>query len=192
MWYTIIQIKNIFILDIYSALYNLQFVPQSIYRPVYYNVTLLNLTIPNRSILTSFIKGTRFLGDFPYIYLQVWNSLDDGLPDPQVINNIYTNNRNGPPNGTLPPVFPNESLFKITITNAGPSEQNFISYSSSIVARVKFIPGYNNIRIRLLDPRGNVIRFDNAPVKTSDEIFGLGVIPEELLRIVVDFSFVKI
>lgn len=176
----------------YSILYNLQFYPQSIYRPVYYNVSLLSLTIPNRSILTSFIKGTRYLGDFPYFYLQVWNAGDDGLPDPQVINNIYTNNLNGPPNGILPPVFPNESIFKITVTNSGESEENFITYSSPVVARVKFIPGYNNIRCRLLDPRGNVIRFDNTPVKTSDLIFGTGVVPEELLRVVVDFSFVKI
>jgi hypothetical protein len=176
----------------YSVLYNLQFYPQSIYRPVYYNVTLLSLAIPNRSILTSYIGGTRYLSDFPYIFLQVWNAGEDGLPDPQVINNIYTNNLNGPPNGVLPPVFPNESIFKINTQGAGPSEDNFIYYSSPVVARVKFIPNYNNIRCRLLDTRGNVIKFDNTPVKASDIIFGSGVVPDELLRVVVDFSFVKI
>lgn len=176
----------------YSALYTLQFVPQSVYKSVFYNVTLLNLTIPNRSILTSFIKGIRYLGDFPYIYLQIWNAGDDGLPDPQVINNIYTNNINGPPNGVLPPVFPNESVFQIFVTSGGSSEENFINYSCPVVARIKFIPGYNNIRLRLLDPRGNVIRFDNTPVKASDAIFGTGVIPDDLLRMVASFSFSRI
>lgn len=176
----------------YSALYNLQFVPQSAYRAVFYNVTLLNLSIPNRSILNSYIKGTRYLNDFQYIYLQMWNSKDDGLPDTQVINNIYTNNKNGPPNGVLPPVFPNESVFQIFITSGGQSDDNFINYSSPVVARIKFIPGYNNIRLRLLDSKGNVIRFDNTPVKATDEIFGTGVVPEELLNVVANFSFSKL
>jgi hypothetical protein len=46
--------------------------------------------------------------------------------------------------------------------------------------------------LRLLDPDGNVIKFDNTPVKSSDMIFGSGVVPDKLLRVVANFSFIKI
>jgi hypothetical protein len=175
-----------------SALYNLQFTPASIYTSVTYTAQLTSLCIPNRAISPSNIPGIRYLNDYPYIFLQLFNCKDDGLPDPTVINTIFTNNPNGPPNGVEGPIFPDDSIFQINMDGAIGGDNNFSYFSSSVVPRVKFNPGWYNIRFRLLDPYGNVITFDNSPTKPSDSVFGSGIVAESLIRLTANIVLTKI
>jgi hypothetical protein len=177
-----------------SALWNLQFNPSSIYSPVYYQVTLQRLTIPNRPIKNGPNPGIRYLTDYPYVFLQVYNTDDNGNFDPENINNIYTNNPNGPPVGGYdqnPTAYPNNSVYTIDIATSPGGEANFLFFSSGFIPRLKFTPGFNNIRLRLLDPDGDVVLFDNTPVKSSDSVFS-GVIDSSLMRMVVQLVFRKV
>jgi hypothetical protein len=174
-----------------TSLYNLQFNPTNIYKPTYYNISLQRLTIPNRPIRSGTIPGVRYLSDFPYIFLQLYNTDNNGNIDQESINSIYTNNPNGPPLGgynsnTLS--YPNNSIYTIDIPSAG-GESNFLFLSSGFVPRIKFTPGFYNIRVRLIDPEGNVIIFDNTPVKSNDSVFGTGVVDSSLMRVVAQLAF---
>uniref|UniRef100_A0A6C0HEV7 Glycine-rich domain-containing protein n=1 Tax=viral metagenome TaxID=1070528 RepID=A0A6C0HEV7_9ZZZZ len=176
-----------------SALWNLQFNPTSIYTPVYYQVTLQRLTLPNRPIKNGPNPGIRYLTDYPYVFLQVYNTNDNDDFDPENINNIYTNNPNGPPVGGYdqnPTAYPNNSVYTIDISTSPGGEANFLFFNSGFIPRLKFSPGYYNIKLRLLDPDGNVILFDNTPVKNSDSVFS-GVVDPSLMRMVVQLVFKK-
>jgi hypothetical protein len=161
-----------------SALYTLQFYPGSLATPLYYKVSLQRLTIPNRRIRNSLYTGVRELSDFPYIFLEIYNTSDDDTYDNQIVNTFYSNdpNKDG------------RAIFTIPITSAG-GQSNYLFLSSAGTPKVKFTPGYYNIRFRLVDPYGNIIEFDNTPYKTSDAAFVGGVVDPRLMNVIVDVIF---
>jgi hypothetical protein len=161
-----------------SALYTLQFYPGSLATPLYYKVSLQRLTIPNRRIRNSLYTGVRELSDFPYIFLEIYNTSDNDTYDNQIVNTFYSNdpNKDG------------RAIFTIPITSAG-GQSNYLFLSSAGTPKVKFTPGYYNIRFRLVDPYGNIIEFDNTPYKTSDAAFVGGVVDPRLMNVVVDVTF---
>jgi len=170
-----------------SALYNLQFYPGSIIVPTYFTVNLNRLIIPNRRIRTSPFAGLRELSDFPYIYLQMFNSTGaQGEADPELVNVTFTNN----PNRNKPYTNP-VTNFMIPVPSMG-GESLFTTLSCSIVPKIKFTPGSYTMRFRLCDPYGNPILFDNTPLKSSDSVFGTGVVDEKLLKVVYEFTFKKL
>ena len=161
-----------------SALYTLQFYPGSLATPLYYKVSLQRLTIPNRRIRNSLYTGVRELSDFPYIFLEIYNTSNDDTYDNQIVNTFYSNdpNKDG------------RAIFTIPITSAG-GQSNYLFLSGSGTPKVKFTPGYYNIRFRLVDPYGNIIEFDNTPYKTSDAAFVGGVVDPRLMNVVIDVTF---
>ena len=161
-----------------SALYTLQFYPGSLATPLYYKVSLQRLTIPNRRVRNSPYTGVRELSDFPYIFLEIYNTSDNDLYDNQIVNTFYSNdpNKDG------------RAIFTIPITSAG-GQSNYLFLSGSGTPKVKFTPGYYNIRFRLVDPYGNIIEFDNTPYKTSDSAFTGGVVDPRLMNVIVDVIF---
>jgi hypothetical protein len=161
-----------------SVNYTLQFYPGSIAVSTYFNITLNTLTIPDRPIKNSVYPGIRYLSDYPYIYLMVVNTNVYGDSDKQILNNFFTTNINKD----------SSAIFCIPITSGGGSS-NYITLSSSLSARIKFTPGYYNIRTALFDPDGNVIVFDNTPIKAIDSIFTGGVVPDKLLNMVAVVTF---
>jgi hypothetical protein len=161
-----------------SVNYTLQFYPGSIAISTYFNITLNTLTIPDRPIKNSIYPGIRYLSDYPYIYLMVVNTNIYGDSDNQILNNFFTTNTNKD----------SSAIFTIPITSGGGSS-NYITLSSSLSARIKFTPGYYNIRTAIFDPDGNVIVFDNTPVKAIDSIFTGGVVPDKLLNLVAVVTF---
>lgn len=161
-----------------SALYTLQFYPSSISTPLYYKVSLQYITIPNRRIRNSPYSGYRELSDFPYLLLEIYNTSDNGTYDPQIVNTFYSNdpNKDG------------RAIFTIPITSAG-GESNYLFLNGAGNPKVKFTPGYYNIRFRLLDPYGNLVQFDNTPYKSSDVPFEGSTVDPRLMNVVVDMSF---
>ena len=166
-----------------NALYTLQFYPASITEIVYYTVRLNNLTIPDRAIRNSTITGgLRYLTNFRYIWMEVYNADDNGNPDPEIVNNTFSNN----PNRNA------KVIFQIPITYAG-GYGNFSFLGSGQSPRLKFNPGFYNIRIRLLDPNNNVIIFENAPSSgnSGDSVFTTEV-DKSLMNITVDLELTSI
>lgn len=161
-----------------SALYTLQFYPGSLSTPLYYKVSLQRLTIPNRRIRNSLYTGVRELSDFPYIFLEIYNTSDNNLYDKQIVNTFYSND----------PYKDGRAIFTVPITSAG-GQSNYLFLSALGTPKVKFTPGYYNIRFRLLDPYGNIIEFDNTPYKTSDAAFIGGVVDPRLMNVIVDVIF---
>lgn len=146
-----------------NALYTLQFYPASLTEIIYYNVRLNDLTIPNRAIRNSTITGgPRYLTDYRYIWMEVYNADDNGNPDPEIVNNTFSNNPNRD----------SKVIFQIPITSAG-GFSNYTFLGSGQTPRLKFNPGFYNIRIRLLDPNNNVIIFENnpSPNNVEDNVF---------------------
>jgi len=161
-----------------SALYTLQFYPGSLATPLYYKVSLQRLILPNRRVRNSPYSGVRELSDFPYIFLEIYNANDTESYDNQIVNTFYSNdpNKDG------------RAIFTIPITSAG-GQTNYLFLSGSGSPKIKFTPGYYNIRIRLKDPYGNLIEFDNTPYKTSDSAFTGAVVDPRLMNVVVDLTF---
>lgn len=156
-----------------SVNWTLQFYPASLNTETYFDISLNSLTIPDRPIKNSVYPGIRYLNDFPYIYLMIVNTNEAGTVDNQILNNFFTTNITRNPN----------AIFTIPITSAG-TASNYITFSSNLSARIKFSPGFYRIRVVLFDPDGNIIEFDNTPVKSIDSIFSSSVVPEKLLNIV--------
>ncbi len=156
-----------------SVNWTLQFYPASINTDTFFDITLNSLTIPDRPIKNSQYPGIRYLNDFPYVYLMIVNTNEAGTIDNQILNNFFTTNVNRNAN----------AIFTIPITSAGTSA-NYITLGSGLSARIKFSPGFYRVRVVLFDPDGNVIQFDNTPVKPIDSIFSGSVVPEKLLNIV--------
>jgi hypothetical protein len=165
-----------------NALYTLQFYPAALNMVEYYTVALQNLTIPNRNIRESTIVGTRTLSDFRYVWLEIYNANDADVADTEFVNNTFSNN----PNRN------NKVIFQIPITSAG-GGSNFSFYGSGQTPRIKFNPGFYNLRIRLLDPSGNVVLFDSTPASSNpgDTAFTNGVVDSSLMNITVDLALTK-
>ncbi len=165
-----------------SLYYNLQFFPSSLASPVYYNVRLQSMTIPNRPLLNlEQYGGARTLNDLPFIYLSVYNTDDNGNYDDQIVNVVYDNT----PVGVRP--YP---IFQIPVSNQS-AASNFATFSSDMQPVVKFSPTYNNIRIRLLDMDGNPLQFDTSSTKSSDLTFNGGIPPTYLTNIYLRMAFTK-
>ena len=151
--------------------YTLQFYPGSLLNDTYFDVTLNTLTIPDRPVRNSSYPGVRYLTDFPYIYVVLVNTNPQNNIDNKILNNFFTTNTTRNPN----------ALFTIPITSAGGSG-NYITLSSGLKARMKFTPGFYQIRVKLFDPKGRIILFDNTPIKTSDSLFTTTV-PDDLMNV---------
>ncbi len=165
-----------------SLFYNLQFFPGSIAQPVYYNVRLQSMTIPNRPLINlEEYGGNLNFNDIPFLYLSLYNVDDDDNYDDQVVNVVYDST----PISTKP--YP---IFQIPITNPG-TLNNFVTLSSDIQPVVKFSPGYYNIRVRLLDMNGNPIQFDTSATKTTDSRFNGGILPTYLSNVYLRLAFTK-
>ena len=165
-----------------SLYYNLQFFPSSLAAPVYYNVRLQSLTIPNRPLLNlDQYGGARTLNDLPFIYLSVYNTDDNGNYDDQIVNVVYDNT----PVGVKP--YP---IFQIPASNQS-SASNFATFTSDMQPVVKFSPTYNNLRIRLLDMNGNPLQFDTSSTKASDLTFTGGIPPTYLTNVYLRMAFTK-
>lgn len=163
-----------------SALYNLQFYPATIYSKVVYTIQLQQLILPNRRIRNAFIKGGyRDITDFAYIFLEIFIVDNQGQEPTTPINNIYSNNPNRQP----------QALFTIPVVSG--STSNYTTYSSSDTPIITFYPGFYNIRFRLKDPNGNIIIFDNTPYKSTDTVFGTGVVSPSLMNTTFKIIFKK-
>ena len=161
-----------------GANYTLQFYPGSINIPVYFKITLNSITLPNRPIKSYDYSGVRYLSDFPYIYLCVYNSDDSDNIDPNIFNTFYSNNADRT----------TTAIFTLASTTLG-GGSNFAVLSSPYVPKVKFSPGYYNIRVKLFDPDGNLIVYDNTPTLTSDSSFKGTTVPDKLMRLVLSLTF---
>lgn len=164
-----------------NALYTLQFYPAALNKVEYYTVSLENLAIPNRKVINPLIPGSRDLSDYRYIWLEIYNANDNDEPDNEFVNVTFSNN----------PYRNQRVIFEIPVT-ASEGGTNYSFYSSSQIPRIKFNPDYYNLRIKLLDPHGNVIEFDPTPTTTtaSDSQF-TSEVDSSLLNITVNLKFTK-
>jgi hypothetical protein len=160
-----------------NADYTLQFYPGSLTAPVYFNVVLNSITIPNRPVKSYDYSGVRYLSDFPYIYLAIINADDDDVIDANIFNNFYTNNIDK----TKAAIF---TLPSTTLVGGS----NFAVLTTSYIPKLKFSPGFYNIRVQLYDPDGNIILYDNTPTLTSDSSFTGGTVPDKLMRIILSLT----
>jgi len=71
-----------------------------------------------------------------------------------------------------------------------PSSSNFVSFGSVLQGVVKFSAEYLNLRVRLLDPSGNPIQFDQTPYKASDLLYTNGI-PDSLFNMYIRLTFTK-
>ncbi len=178
-----------------NATYTLQFYPGSINSSQTYTIELQSLIIPNRPIKTSFLTGVRDLNDFRYIFLEVYNTNEEGIADSQIVNNVYSND----PNRST------KAIFEIPISGVyTQGESNFMILSAGTQPLIRFRPDGSNIRITLKDPYGNVILFDNTTYKTNDTqisadpnvinelITGYNVVDSRLMNMSCSFIFTKL
>jgi hypothetical protein len=164
-----------------NALYTLQFYPAALDKVEYYTVSLDNLAIPNRKVINPLIPGSRDLSDYRYIWLEIYNANDEDEADNEFFNNTFSNN----------PYRNQRVIFEIPVT-ASEGGTNYSFYSSSQTPRIKFNPDYYNLRLKLLDPHGNVIEFDPTPTTTtaSDSQFASEV-DSSLINITANLKFTK-
>lgn len=160
-----------------NADYTLQFYPGSLTAPVYFNVVLNSITIPNRPVKSYDYSGVRYLSDFPYIYLALINADDNDSIDPNIFNNFYTNN-----------IDKSKAAIFTLPSNTLVGGSNFAVLTTSYVPKLKFSPGFYNIRIILYDPDGNIILYDNTPTLSSDSSFTGGTVPDKLIRIILSLT----
>lgn len=165
----------------YSAFYSLQWYPGARLYSQSYLVGLYDLIIPNRPVRNAQFPGIRYITDYPYIYLVIYNANEVDAFDSTVVNSVYDNNVN----------VPRFALFQLPTTSftSFGADSNFISATSSTTPRIKFVPGYYKLHIKITDDLGNVLYFDNAPSKDSDSIFADGVVPEKLLKVTARLAF---
>jgi len=166
-----------------SVGYNLNFFPGSLNTAVIYYITLSAITIPNRPLrnLNNKYGGSRTFNDLPYIYVSIYNTDDNGNFDNEIVNLVYDNN----PLRVKP--YP---IFRIDVFNTDPAA-NFVTFSGNAIAKIKFLPQFYNIRIRILDPDGEVLLFDESNTKPSDDTYLLGV-PAELLNVYLTLQLQKV
>ena len=117
------------------------------------------------------------MSDFPYIYLAIINADDDDVIDANIFNNFYTNNIDK----TKAAIF---TLPSTTLVGGS----NFAVLTTSYIPKLKFSPGFYNIRVQLYDPDGNIILYDNTPTLTSDSSFTGGTVPDKLMRIILSLT----
>ena len=165
-----------------SVYYSLQFFPGSLISPQYYDITVTGLTIPDRPLLNgSSLGGLRSFNDYPYLYLSIYSEDDAGRYDTEFVNVIYDNT----PLQVRP--YPQ---FLIPVYGLQPSSSNFVSFGSVLQGVVKFSAEYLNLRVRLLDPSGNPIQFDQTPYKASDLLYTNGI-PDSLFNMYIRLTFTK-
>jgi hypothetical protein len=125
--------------------------------------------------------GSRSFNDLPYIYVSIYNTDDAGTFDNEIVNLVYDNNPL-----TVKP-FP---LFRIDVFETSPSA-NFVTFSGNAIAKIKFLPQFFNIRVRIFDPDGNVLLFDESDSKPEDLTYAGGV-PQELLNVYLTIQLQKV
>jgi hypothetical protein len=167
-----------------SVYYNLQFFPASIISPTYFLVKILSITLPNRPIinLSNEYGGQRSFNDLPFIYVSIYNEDDFGNYDSQIVNIIYDN--------TVLTTKPYPQ-YQLNISNQS-INNNFATFTSDYSAKIKFSPGYYNLRIKIMDPDGNPLSFDTSNTKVNDSTYFKGVVPSKLLNTYLRLSATKI
>jgi hypothetical protein len=163
-----------------NVFYNLQFFPANITTPVYYSISLRSLVLPNRPLRQPdiFLKN---LTSMPYIYLAIYCVDANDKADTEIVNIVYDNNPNRE----------SVSIFQLNTISAGDAS-NFVTYSTTMTPRIKFLPKFNTLRVQLFDSNGDVLLFDNTPYKASDADYIGGVVPPRLMNISVQFLLTKI
>jgi hypothetical protein len=66
-----------------------------------------------------------------------------------------------------------------------------VTFSGNAIAKIKFLPQFFNLRIRLFDPDGDVLLFDESISKPDDSTYAGGV-PSELLNVYLTVQLQKI
>jgi hypothetical protein len=157
------------------------FFGSSIFIPIYYNITLDSITLPNRPIKNLPIPGVRSFNDIPFFYVSIYPVDDEGNYDPETVNVVYTN--------TKLLVLPTP-IFKIQSSSTNPDD-NFVTFNSLTTPIIKFDKNYANLRITIYDPDGEVILFDTSPTKASDEDFLYGILPISLTNTYLRITLTK-
>jgi hypothetical protein len=163
-----------------NVFYNLQFYPSSLNTPVYYSIQLNSLVLPNRPLRQNPKNYIKTLTDMPYIYVAIYSVDDEDLADQEIVNIVYDNNPNRE----------KIEIFQLNTVNAGDTS-NFVTYTSSTVPKVKFNSNFTTLRIKIFDPYGKILLFDNTPYKSSDSTYIGGVIPNQLMNISIQFTLIK-
>jgi hypothetical protein len=163
---------------IYSVI---PFFGSSIFTPIYYNITLDSITLPNRPIKSLALPGSRSWNDIPFFYVSIYPVDDFGDYDPETVNVVYTN--------TKLLVLPNP-IFKIQ-TYETSETSNFVTFSSITTPVIKFDKNYTNLAIRVLDPNGDVILFDVSPTKETDFDFPDETLPDSFTNIYLRITLTK-
>ncbi len=83
------------------------------------------------------------------------------------------------------------AIFQISTFDAG-LEGNWVTYSASTVAKIKFLPSFLTLRIKLIDRYGNTIVFDNESSKTTDVKYNSSTVPADLMSMTLQLIFTKI
>ena len=117
----------------------------------------------------------------PYFFLAIYNVNDQDIPDTEIVNIFYSNNPNRD----------RLAIFQIPTVDAG-LEGNWVTYGTSTVAKIKFLPTFLNLRIKLIDCFGKTITFENSATKSTDTKYKSGTVPPELMRMTLQLSFTKI
>jgi hypothetical protein len=164
-----------------NIFYTLQFFPSNITTPVFFFVQLDSLVIPNRPLRQSANADERFLTDMPYIYLALYTVNDQDIDDKDIVNIVFDNNPNRE----------RIAIFQLNTVNAGDTT-NFVTYNTTVRPKIKFVPNFNTLRIKLIDRYGNIILFDNTPYKPSDARFTGGVVSPKLMNMTIRFFLQKI
>jgi hypothetical protein len=163
-----------------NIFYNLQFYPSSLNTPVYYSIQLNSLVLPNRPLRQNPEKYIKNLTDMPYIYVAIYSVDDEDLADQEIVNIVYDNNPNRE----------KIEIFQLNTVNAGDTS-NYVTYTSSTVPKVKFNSTFTTLRIKIFDPYGKILLFDNTPYKAIDSRFTGNVVPLELMNISIQFTLLK-
>jgi hypothetical protein len=163
-----------------NIFYNLQFYPSSLNTPVYYSIQLNSLVLPNRPLRQNPENYIKTLTDMPYIYVAIYSVDDEDLADREIVNIVYDNNPNRE----------KIEIFQLNTVNAGDTS-NFVTYTSSTVPKVKFNSTFTTLRIKIFDPYGNILLFDNTPYKSIDSRFTGDVVPNQFMNISIQFTLIK-
>jgi len=157
------------------------FFGSSIFTPIYYNISLDSITLPNRPIKSLSIPGTRSWNDIPFFYVSIYPVDDEENYDPETVNVVYTN--------TKLLVLPSP-IFKIQSYETSDTA-NFVTFSSSTTPIIKFDKNYANLRVTIYDPDGNIILFDTSATKESDADFEFGILPSSFTNIYLRITLSK-
>ena len=158
-----------------SVSYKLNFFPASLYRKVTYSMQILSLTLPNRPLrnLSGTFPGGATYNDIPYIYVSIYNVDDLDNYDPELVNLVYDNN---------PLTVQPYPYYQVTVSNQS-SANNFVTFNTTSIPNIIFLPTFFNLRVRIFDPNGNILLYDQSASKTSDARFPDGLIPTSLFDV---------